>query len=1142
MKTKKLILGLGISLLGCMGMKAQTGLQGIIVEKYYQTNAADAANALSNSAATTLNPGSVVYRVYVDMAPGYKFIQIFGNGNHPLLINTTTNFYNDPNSPAVIGAQGSSTTQVRQNTRMIDSYLTTGGVAAGRVGVLKTEDTDGSIGNANGVLANNPGGLFGAPINSVNPGAADGFAIGTPVVPTALGIGTAADIFDQTPGNAFSVTNGAVSALGGIAGTTTTNLVLIGQFTTDGVLGFKLNVQVQNTVTSVAETWVADNVQSGEFTLSALTLAPPTVTVTSPANNANILTGTTLTLAATAADNGTVTSVQFLVDGTPVGTDLTAPFTATYSAALGSHTITAIATDNDALTGNSAPVVISVANNQAPTVSVVAPSGAKVGDVLTFTASATDVDGTVTAVTFSVDNVAIGTVLTAPYTYTWVGTIGSHNVKASATDDAAAVGISTPVAFNVVNNLPPTVSVVTPTANASFITTVPSAVTIAVTVAAADADGTVTSVELLANGTPVATLTAGPFTFNYSPSAFGLLNLSARATDNNNTITTSAIVGVNVVNANQLPYEIGTVIQKCNQGQFCLPIAAASTYTVDNVIGYDVVLTYDAAKVTPTGSITVAPNLITPSLVTVVNAFANGTMQISASFIGSAPANTKFAGNGEIFCVGFTKNVMMDVDTAVFNILSVDESYYTGVSTKTATSGAYETYRDTLFNGKLRFVSNGGIMSYNVALPNDYLITNIYGSTNACVTNTVASPVQPDLNGDFVYNILNGNSINISRDILPTTPVQLAIQGNDAFIGRQILLNSTSLTPSFWQIVALDVNLDGIVSSGDISQINQRSVLNIPEFKQAWNYNNAGVKIGPDSKDYLFIDSTTALNGSAFMISATYPQNDLVGFSKFKVPSVPFCLAVPQTSLGTCATFTNETYRGILLGDADGNVAALSGSLQLRPSGDKVIVDYANAIINNNTIDIPVTFEASSTVFAYDLAMKFDEDNLSFVGVFNQSSVTDVLAYQHPEDRVLRLTSTNVDLSPFASKSPVTYLRFKMNSDHIDVSRFESLLGILNGNTAPVEVSSRAVGIINNTAETSINIFPNPTTGLLNVIVANDAHVQVLDITGRTIFFDKDVVGGKVETINVSELQNGVYIVKIQNDSLSTIRKVVLSK
>jgi hypothetical protein len=138
------------------------------------------------------------------------------------------------------------------------------------MGIPKTEDPDGSIGNSNGVLTNNPGGLFGAPINSVNPNAKDGLMPGSPLTPNALGTGTATDIFDQTPGSSLSLTNAAIAALGGAVGTTSTNMILIGQFTTKGVFSFSLNVQLQNTLTLVSENYVPNNAFGSEYTYTAL--------------------------------------------------------------------------------------------------------------------------------------------------------------------------------------------------------------------------------------------------------------------------------------------------------------------------------------------------------------------------------------------------------------------------------------------------------------------------------------------------------------------------------------------------------------------------------------------------------------------------------------------------------------------------------------------------------------------------------------------------------------------------------------------------------------------------------------------------------------------------------------------------------
>jgi len=258
---KKIILSVSAYLLINFAGVAQNGLEKIIVEKYYVANAADSIDASQNGAIYPLAVGSVTYRVFADMAPDYKFIQLFGSDNHELKITTSTAFFNDPNfGPKVF--QGTSLNNMKKYTTMIDSYLSIGGVANGQVGVLKIEDTDGSIGNIHGLLVNNDPSA-GEPITGN--GAKDGMMPGSPVVPNILGISSELDIFDQTAGDTMSVINGTIAALGGVQGITSSNTVFLGQFTTDGDFGFKFNVQLGTPTSGGSEIYVADNPVGNEI-------------------------------------------------------------------------------------------------------------------------------------------------------------------------------------------------------------------------------------------------------------------------------------------------------------------------------------------------------------------------------------------------------------------------------------------------------------------------------------------------------------------------------------------------------------------------------------------------------------------------------------------------------------------------------------------------------------------------------------------------------------------------------------------------------------------------------------------------------------------------------------------------------------
>jgi hypothetical protein len=95
---------------------------------------------------------------------------------------------------------------------------------------------------------------------------------------------------------------------------------------------------------------------------------PPAVSVTSPANNQTV-SGTT-PVSASATDNVAVASVQFFLDGEPLGNAVTAsPYAISWdttTASAGPHVLTAQATDTSGNVGTSTGVTVNVANPAAP--------------------------------------------------------------------------------------------------------------------------------------------------------------------------------------------------------------------------------------------------------------------------------------------------------------------------------------------------------------------------------------------------------------------------------------------------------------------------------------------------------------------------------------------------------------------------------------------------------------------------------------------------------------------------------------------------------------------------------------------------------------------------------------------------------
>jgi glucose/arabinose dehydrogenase/PKD repeat protein len=120
----------------------------------------------------------------------------------------------------------------------------------------------------------------------------------------------------------------------------------------------------------VRATDVAGNVDptpaSQTWTVTAPDTTPPTVAVTAPTAGATV-TGTA-TLSANASDNVAVSKVDFLVNGSVVGTDTTAPYSIAWNStavANGPATITARATDSSTNATTSAGVGVTIANGTA---------------------------------------------------------------------------------------------------------------------------------------------------------------------------------------------------------------------------------------------------------------------------------------------------------------------------------------------------------------------------------------------------------------------------------------------------------------------------------------------------------------------------------------------------------------------------------------------------------------------------------------------------------------------------------------------------------------------------------------------------------------------------------------------------------
>ncbi|MHB9022749.1 MAG: Ig-like domain-containing protein [Armatimonadota bacterium] len=200
-----------------------------------------------------------------------------------------------------------------------------------------------------------------------------------------------------------------------------------------------------------------------------------------------------------------------------------------------------------------------------PVVSLTAPThGAIVSAPVTLTATASYDGGTVSKVEFYDGANKLGEDTLAPYSYTWPSpSLGAHTLTAKAIGSDLTVGTSEPV--NITVNDPPTVSITSPTDGAVLLGD-----SLTLTADASDSDGTISKVEFYEGANLLGTDTATPYSYDWTSIPAGAYALTAKAYDNQNTVTTSSVVNITVWSTQ----DIGTV------GQVGSASYSAPTFTV----------------------------------------------------------------------------------------------------------------------------------------------------------------------------------------------------------------------------------------------------------------------------------------------------------------------------------------------------------------------------------------------------------------------------------------------------------------------------------------------------------------------------------------------------------------------------------
>ncbi|WP_264531539.1 Ig-like domain-containing protein [Flavobacterium sp. N502540] len=525
------------------------------------------------------------------------------------------------------------------------------------------------------------------------------------------------------------------------------------------------------TVNASPYTFNWKNVATGKYTLTAkaydnngaTTISsavsvkvnqPPTVSITSPADNTIYAPPATFAISATANDtDGSISKVEFYKGTTLLGTVNTSPYTFNWkNVAAGTYTLTAKAYDNnDGVTTSSA---VSVKVNQSPTVSITAPADNAIYAApafVTINATAADTDGTVSKVEFYNGINLIATSTTKPYTCNLTSVpAGTYSLTAKACDDngmcttssAIAITVNTPV------NQSPSAAITAPANNTVF--TAPASITI--DAVAADTDGTISKVEFYSGTTLLSTSTTSPYTYDWKNVTAGTYAITAKSYDNANATATSAVVNIVVTNNEAPTVSITTPV---NNTTFIAPAN----------------ITINAAAADSDGTISKVE-------------FYNGTTLLSTSTTSPYTYNWKNVTSGTYQIAAKATDNTGNVTSSTPVIIVVKTSPTISMISSSENNQVVDTGKDILFNfnvtdpdavlSSIVIKDNGEIISTINKSPYSFVLTNISSGDHSFTATAVLE------NGtEYVFANLNIVSKNCQSTAWNTS--------TDYLIGDQVI-------------------------------------------------------------------------------------------------------------------------------------------------------------------------------------------------------------------------------------------------------------------------------------------------------------------------------------------------------------------
>ncbi len=186
---------------------------------------------------------------------------------------------------------------------------------------------------------------------------------------------------------------------------------------------------------------------------------------------------------------------------------------------------------------------------------------------------------------------------------------------------------------------------------------------------------------------------------------------------------------------------------------------------------------------------------------------------------------------------------------------------------------------------------------------------------------------------------------------------------------------------------------------------------------------------------------------------------------------------------------------------------------------------------SNNAPNVPV---ATNITLTFDDAMRrFDDSDITNSNISEFVTITDAQSNNYAFTATVNSAKTLITINPTVNFPGSTYITVTIEADAI-----ENFYNMALGESSSSFTTVTVVGM--DDIENLVNVFPNPSSSVLNIQNAGNGTFTLYDLTGRIVM--KKLIENQNETILISHLVPGNYIAIINHNGIITEKKISVIK